>query len=63
LKLLTGTSGFSYKEWIGSFYPQDLLERRMLDYYAERLPAVEINNTFYCLPKPSLLEAWAGQVP
>ena len=58
-----GTSGFSYKEWKGSFYPEDLPPDEMLRFYAERLPAVEINNTFYRMPKPSLLAGWSEQVP
>lgn len=61
--LLAGTSGYSYKAWKGSFYPEDLSSDEMLGYYAGRLKAVEINNTFYRLPKPALLEAWAAQVP
>ena len=63
MRVLAGTSGFSYKEWKGSFYPEDLPADEMLAYYAERLPAVEINNTFYRMPKPALLEGWATQVP
>jgi uncharacterized protein YecE (DUF72 family) len=63
VELLTGTSGFSYKEWKGSFYPEDLKADAMLRYYAERLPTVEINNTFYRMPKASVLENWAAQVP
>jgi len=62
MRVLAGTSGFSYKEWKGSFYPEDLPADRMLAYYAERLPAVEINNTFYRMPKPALLESWAAEV-
>jgi uncharacterized protein YecE (DUF72 family) len=58
-----GTSGFSYKEWKGSFYPEDLPDKQMLPYYAERLDAVEINNTFYRMPTQRLLEGWAEQVP
>ena len=46
MKCWVGTSGFSYKEWKGSFYPEDLSNDRMLAYYGERLNAVEINNTF-----------------
>ncbi len=46
MKLHVGTSGFSYKEWKGPFYPEDLSNKDMLGYYAERLPSVEINNTF-----------------
>src|SRR5262245_56057918 len=63
MRVLAGTSGFSYKEWKGSFYPEDLPAEEMLAYYSARLPAVEINNTFYRMPKPSLLEGWAAQVP
>lgn len=63
MDLRAGTSGFSYKAWKGSFYPPDLPNDRMLAYYGEHLPAVEINNTFYRLPKTSVLEGWARQVP
>jgi uncharacterized protein YecE (DUF72 family) len=59
----TGTSGFSYKEWKGSFYPDDLPAKGMLAYYASHLGAVEINNTFYRMPKASVLESWVEQVP
>jgi uncharacterized protein YecE (DUF72 family) len=62
MRVLAGTSGFSYKEWKGSFYPEGLPAEAMLRYYSERLPAVEINNTFYRMPKPALLEGWLGQV-
>jgi uncharacterized protein YecE (DUF72 family) len=63
MRVRAGTSGFGYKEWKGSFYPEDLPAARMLAYYSERLPAVEINNTFYRMPKPALLEGWAAEVP
>lgn len=58
-----GTSGFSYKEWKGSFYPEDLSDKEMLSYYSQQMSAVEINNTFYRMPKASLLDSWAEQVP
>jgi uncharacterized protein YecE (DUF72 family) len=63
MELLAGTSGYAYAEWKGSFYPDDLASREMLAYYASRLPSVEINNTFYRLPRASVLQAWAAQVP
>ena len=63
MKLYVGTSGYSYKEWKGNFYPDKLPPDEMLHHYASRLPAVEINNTFYRLPKTSVLETWASQVP
>ena len=63
MQLHVGTSGYSYAEWKGSFYPEDLPASGMLEHYASRLNAVEINNTFYRLPKPSVLTSWAEQVP
>jgi uncharacterized protein YecE (DUF72 family) len=58
-----GTSGFSYKEWLGGFYPEKLPGNKMLAYYAERMPAVEINYTFRAMPKREMLEKWAAQTP
>jgi len=63
MEIRTGTSGYSFKEWKGSFYPEKLPAAEMLSYYAERLSAVEINNTFYRMPKREVVEAWAAQVP
>jgi len=63
MELLTGTSGFSYKEWKGAFYPEDLPASQFLAYYSSRLPSVEINNTFYRLPRESVLEDWSDQTP
>lgn len=63
MKLHVGTSGYSYKEWKGNFYPEDLPAKEMLAYYSRRLPAVEINNTFYRLPQPAVIENWKEQVP
>lgn len=63
MNLYVGTSGYSYKEWKGNFYPEKIPAKEMLSYYASRLPAVEINNTFYRLPQKSMLETWAEQVP
>ena len=62
-KLLAGASGYSFKEWKGSFYPETLKPEEMLPWYAERLPTVEINNTFYRMPKRSVLEHWAATTP
>jgi len=63
MRLNAGTSGYAFKEWKGSFYPQDLKDDAMLGYYASKFPTVEINNTFYRLPKEGVLQAWAAQVP
>src|SRR5215216_3412152 len=58
-KLLAGASGYSFKEWKGTFYPPDMKPDGMLRFYSERLPTVEINNTFYRMPKVEMLENWA----
>jgi uncharacterized protein YecE (DUF72 family) len=63
MRVLVGTSGYSYKEWKGSFYPEDLPASDMLRFYAARLPTVEINNTFYRMPRAEMLAKWAEQVP
>jgi uncharacterized protein YecE (DUF72 family) len=59
MRLLTGTSGYSYKEWLGHFYPEKLHPNEMLRYYAERFETVEINNTFYRMPSEKVLAQWA----
>jgi uncharacterized protein YecE (DUF72 family) len=63
MRVLVGTSGYSYKEWKGPFYPEDLPAARFLGYYAERLATVEINNTFYRMPTSKLALGWASEVP
>ena len=62
-RLLAGASGYSFKEWKGDFYPKDIKADAMLAYYVARLPTVEINNTFYRMPKTSVLENWAATAP
>lgn len=62
-KVLAGASGYSFKEWKGSFYPERMKPDGMLAFYAERLPTVEINNTFYQMPKATVLENWSRQTP
>jgi uncharacterized protein YecE (DUF72 family) len=61
--LYVGTSGYSYKEWKGSFYPAQIPAKDMLSYYASHLQAVELNNTFYRVPQKSMVESWNAQVP
>src|SRR5918999_2116596 len=62
-RLLAGASGYSFKEWKGVFYPQDIKPEGMLAFYAAHLPTVEINNTFYRMPAASMLENWARTAP
>ncbi len=63
MRVLAGTSGYSYPAWKGSFYPASLPASRMLAAYAGRLPAVEINATFYRMPQARTLAGWRAQVP
>jgi uncharacterized protein YecE (DUF72 family) len=62
-RLLAGASGYSFKEWKGAFYPEKIQPEDMLAWYAERLPTVEINNTFYKMPDVAKLEHWARSTP
>ena len=63
MTLYVGTSGYSYKEWKGRFYPETIAPKDMLSYYASHFHAVELNNTFYRMPQPSMIESWKAQVP
>ena len=63
MRVLAGTSGFAFKEWKGPFYPEKTKDADMLSYYAGKFPVVEINNTFYQLPKEKTLLDWAAKVP
>ena len=58
-----GTSGYNYPEWKGSFYPATLPASKMLPYYAERFPTVEINYTFYRAPNEKILDGWSKATP
>jgi uncharacterized protein YecE (DUF72 family) len=62
-QVLAGASGYSFKEWKGTFYPDKMKPEEMLAFYSGRLPTVEINNTFYRMPQTSVLEGWARTVP
>jgi uncharacterized protein YecE (DUF72 family) len=63
VKAWIGTSGYSYPEWKGNFYPDKMAAKDMLRFYATKFPTVEINNTFYRMPKEDVLKGWAEQVP
>jgi uncharacterized protein YecE (DUF72 family) len=63
MRVFTGTSGYSYKEWKGRFYPEKMKEPDMLGFYAGRFPTVEINNTFYRMPAAEMLQKWGEQTP
>jgi uncharacterized protein YecE (DUF72 family) len=63
VRVLVGTSGYSYAPWKGSFYPEKLPAAKMLGYYASQLPTVEINNTFYRMPVAEMLQKWSAETP
>jgi uncharacterized protein YecE (DUF72 family) len=63
MRILVGTSGWSYKAWKGSFYPPKLPAEDMLRFYASRFPTVEVNNSFYRIPSERVLAGWGEQVP
>jgi uncharacterized protein YecE (DUF72 family) len=63
MRVLVGTSGYSYKEWKGPFYPKELAAKEYLRFYAQHFSTVEINNTFYRMPTAKLIEGWAAEVP
>jgi uncharacterized protein YecE (DUF72 family) len=62
-RILVGTSGYNYPEWRGTFYPEKFSTDKMLAYYAERFPTVEINYTFYRVPNEKLLAGWSAATP
>jgi uncharacterized protein YecE (DUF72 family) len=63
MRIFPGTCGFAYRQWRGRFYPADLPAARMLAAYAERLPTVEVDSTFYRPPDPGTLTGWYRAVP
>ena len=62
-RVRVGTSGFSYKEWKGLFYPDDLPDKQMLPFYATHFSAVEIDSTFYRMPSAKTLQSWQDSTP
>ena len=63
MRILAGASGYSFKEWRGTFYPDKMKPEEMLPFYSARLPTVEINNTFYRFPRQNVLEEWMRITP
>jgi uncharacterized protein YecE (DUF72 family) len=63
MRVLVGTSGYSYKEWKGNFYPEGMAASEFLRFYSEHFSTVEVNNTFYRMPTTKLVAAWASEVP
>lgn len=62
-KIYIGTSGWHYKHWLGTFYPEGVKEKTQLSYYTTQFKTVELNNSFYRLPTPETFSGWAAAVP
>jgi len=63
-KVYIGTSGWSYSHWGGGvFYPPEVKQRGWLEYFARHFSTVELNNTFYCIPRPATFAAWRERTP
>ena len=62
-RILAGASGYSFKEWKGSFYPDDMKSEGMLAFYSSRLATVELNNTFYRMPSAAMVDNWKAATP
>ena len=60
---IVGISGYDYKPWRGTFYPEDLPARRWLEYASRTFPSIELNGTFYSLKSPAVFERWAAETP
>ena len=63
MKIFVGTSGYSYRDWIGTFYPKKTKSNAMLEYYAQHFPIAEINSTYYRLPMANMFEKMAEKTP
>lgn len=61
--LVLGTAGWSYDSWVGPFYPEGLAAREYLSYYAGVFGAVEVDSTFYAIPRPDVVRRWAEVTP
>jgi uncharacterized protein YecE (DUF72 family) len=62
-RIFIGVGGWNYKPWRGSFYPEDLPQKRELEYASRALTSIEINSTFYGLQKPATLDKWRADTP
>lgn len=63
MAVIIGASGWQYRDWRDAFYPRGVAQKRWLEFYAERFDVVEINNSFYMLPKPETFEGWRDRSP
>jgi uncharacterized protein YecE (DUF72 family) len=61
--ILLGTSGYSFRDWIGPFYPPGIEPRQMLDFYVREFSTVEVNSTYYRIPHPATFHAMAKKTP
>src|SRR5688572_7064817 len=62
-RIAVGTSGYSFRDWIGNFYPLGLPRGEMLAYYTDHFPVVEVNSTYYRIPPPKVMEQMEKKTP
>lgn len=62
-EILVGTSGYSFNDWIGNFYPEGIRKGDMLSYYVGHFPVVEVNSTYYRIPHPAVLHQMEKKTP
>ena len=63
MAVFIGTSGFGYNHWVGKFYPEELPKDKWLSFYAQHFSSVEINYSFYHIPRETTLEKWYDEAP
>ena len=63
MMIRVGTSGYSFKDWKGAFYPADIKDGKMLDFYVQHFPTVEINSTYYRIPHPAVMANIVKKAP
>ncbi len=61
--ILIGTSGWNYQHWKGKFYPEKLSQRKWLEYFTTQFKTVELNSSFYHIPKESVTKSWFSRTP
>jgi uncharacterized protein YecE (DUF72 family) len=61
--ITVGTCGWSYKDWVGPFYPKGTAAGDYLSFYAERFKTVEVDSSFYACPSPKMVQGWYNKTP
>lgn len=62
-RILLGTQGFAFEDWVGPFYPEGTAKSAFLEAYARHFPTVEIDSTFYASPRAGVVDGWRSRTP